>query len=100
MIAIAALALAIQSAHPQKTVAVQWSQAEATHFSPAPSSAGGYAAPGLIEAEAKRVAAARGLPVSLVRQLIARHLMATPDGRTAIDVAALNAELDRLEPSR
>ena len=99
MILIATIAAALATPHlkPPSTV-LSPPVIESARFSAAPPDAG-TASLMLAMAQAKRVAAARGMPVATVRQLMLRYIVSGPDGKPMVDVVSLNQALDTL-PSR
>jgi len=97
MILVAALAAALAASHPTPNPTMRCQMVEAAHFSPAPGAGDDakLAAATRVAAEAKRVAAARGVPVTEVRRLMLDHTVIGDDGRPMVDVVALNAALDQ-----
>jgi hypothetical protein len=51
-------------------------------------------------AQSKRVAAVRGIPAAVVRQVLNGHGVAGRDGEPMVDIAAVNTELDQRFPAR
>ena len=94
LIATITAALAIPHLTPPSTVLSQ-PVIESASFSGAPPDAG-RASLMLAMAQAKRVAAARGMPVATVRQLMVRYTVSGPDGKAMVDVVSLNQALDTL----
>ncbi|MGZ8995111.1 MAG: potassium-transporting ATPase subunit KdpC [Rhodospirillales bacterium] len=81
-------------AGPDKPVPVDLVTASGSGLDP-------HVSPAAAEAQAERVAAARGLPVDRVRALIGRHTQARLFGilgEPRVDVLAINLALDALKP--
>ena len=86
--------VATLGAGPDKPVPVDLVTASGSGLDP-------HVSPAAAEAQAERVAAARGLPVDRVRALIGRHTQARLFGilgEPRVDVLALNLALDALKP--